>query len=145
MKAAVVGSRGIVNLDLSKYLPSEVTCIVSGGAKGVDSIAAEYARAKGLELQEFLPDYSRYGRGAPLKRNELIRFKRKFRHSAIRGSFIISKSPCFDNDIRFTGKGSCGIGKYDICQIIIAPIEQGNNFRQKSFHGYKVHIVFKAP
>ena len=72
MKAAVIGSRGIVNLDLSQYLPSEVSCIISGGAKGLDSIAAEYARAKGLELQEYLPDYSRYGRGAPLKRNELI-------------------------------------------------------------------------
>lgn len=72
MKAAVIGSRGVVNLDLSKYLPSEVSCIISGGAKGVDSIAAEYARAKGLELQEYLPDYARYGRGAPLKRNELI-------------------------------------------------------------------------
>ena len=72
MKAAVVGSRSISNLDLSQYLPSEVTCIVTGGAKGVDSIAAEYAREKGLELQEFLPDYQRYGRGAPLKRNELI-------------------------------------------------------------------------
>ena len=43
--------------------------IVSGGAKGVDTCAREYALANGLKLTEFLPEYNRYGRGAPLKRN----------------------------------------------------------------------------
>ena len=41
--------------------------IVSGGAKGIDSCAREYASANGLKLTEFLPEYNRYGRGAPLK------------------------------------------------------------------------------
>lgn len=69
MKIAVIGSRGLKVNDLGKYLPVGVTEIVSGGAKGVDTCAREYANTKGLKLTEFLPDYKRYGRGAPLKRN----------------------------------------------------------------------------
>jgi hypothetical protein len=69
MKVAVIGSRGVVALDLEKYLPPETTEIVSGGARGVDTSAREYAQSHGLKLTEFLPDYARFGRGAPLKRN----------------------------------------------------------------------------
>ncbi len=69
MKIAVIGSRGLKVNDLGKYLPVGVTEIVSGGAKGVDTCAREYANTKGLKLTEFLPEYNRYGRGAPLKRN----------------------------------------------------------------------------
>ena len=46
-----------------------MTEIVSGGAKGVDTTAREYATENGIKLTEFLPEYSRYKRGAPLKRN----------------------------------------------------------------------------
>ena len=73
MKVAVIGSRGISVDNLGKFLPPETTTIISGGAKGVDTSAREYANAHGLELMEFLPDYKRFGRGAaPLKRNEII-------------------------------------------------------------------------
>ena len=43
MKTAVIGSRGIAFVDLTKYLPEGTDEIVSGGAKGVDACAAEYA------------------------------------------------------------------------------------------------------
>lgn len=69
MKVAVIGSRNLTVEDLEKYLPEETTEIVSGGAKGIDTCAKEYANAKGLKLTEFLPEYKKYGRGAPLKRN----------------------------------------------------------------------------
>ena len=69
MKVAVIGSRGLCVDDLGQYLPADTTEIVSGGAKGVDTSAREYALAHGLKLTEFLPEYDRYGRGAPLKRN----------------------------------------------------------------------------
>lgn len=72
MKLAIIGSRSLNVENLGDYLPSDVSEIVSGGAKGIDSQAAEYARQNGLTLTEFLPDYARYGRGAPLKRNEQI-------------------------------------------------------------------------
>ena len=72
MKVAVIGSRQLTNIQIEKYLPDETKEIVSGGAKGVDSIAAEYARKNGLALVEIYPQYERYGRAAPLKRNEEI-------------------------------------------------------------------------
>lgn len=72
MKLAVIGSRTLLVENLEEYLPEGVTEIVSGGARGIDSVAAEYARTHGIKLVEFLPDYAKYGRGAPLKRNHLI-------------------------------------------------------------------------
>ena len=69
MKVAVIGSRNLTVPNLGDYLPEGTTELVSGGARGVDSSAKEYAEAHGIKLTEFLPDYSRFGRGAPLKRN----------------------------------------------------------------------------
>lgn len=72
MKTAVIGSRNLMVSDLEKYLPDNTTEIVSGGARGIDSCAKEYAVKNGLILTEFLPEYNKYGRSAPLKRNLLI-------------------------------------------------------------------------
>ena len=69
MKLAIIGSRGLQIKDFTRYLPKNVTEIISGGAKGIDTCAREYAIANGLKLTEFLPEYSKYGRAAPLKRN----------------------------------------------------------------------------
>ena len=72
MKLAIIGSRSLCVRNFEDYLPEGVTEIVSGGAKGIDEEAAEYAKRKGICLTEFYPDYARYGKGAPLKRNALI-------------------------------------------------------------------------
>jgi len=72
MRVAVIGSRGLQVRGLGEYLPKETTEIISGGAKGIDACAREYALRHGLKLTEYLPEYSRYGRGAPLKRNITI-------------------------------------------------------------------------
>jgi hypothetical protein len=72
MKVAVIGSRGLSVTYLGRYLPENTTEIVSGGAKGVDTSAREYALAHGIKLTEFLPEYTRFGRSAPLKRNITI-------------------------------------------------------------------------
>ena len=69
MKIAVIGSRNLTVDDLEKYLPKDTTEIVSGGAKGIDNCARNYALSHDLKLTEFLPEYSKYGRSAPLKRN----------------------------------------------------------------------------
>ena len=69
MKAAVIGSRELIVNDLGKYLPQGVDCIVSGGALGVDSSAARFAKESGIRLLEFLPDYEKWGRRAPIIRN----------------------------------------------------------------------------
>lgn len=71
MRIAIVGSRGIKVEDLEEYV-SDCDEIVSGGAVGVDSDAAEYAKRKGIGLTVFLPQYERYGRAAPIVRNREI-------------------------------------------------------------------------
>lgn len=69
MKVAVIGSRTLHLENLKDYLPDDTTEIVSGGAKGIDADAKRYALQNHIALTEFLPDYQRYGRGSPLKRN----------------------------------------------------------------------------
>lgn len=46
--------------------------IVSGGARGVDSMAADFAVVNWLGLVEHMPDWNRFGRSAAFKRNVLI-------------------------------------------------------------------------
>lgn len=72
MKTAVIGSRGLTINNLEKYLPTDTTEIISGGARGIDTCAKNYAIAHNIKLTEFLPEYEKYGRSAPLKRNITI-------------------------------------------------------------------------
>ena len=71
MKIAIIGSRKIKNPDIEKFVSANDE-IVSGGAVGVDSAAAKFARRRGLKLTELLPQYEKYGRGAPIIRNREI-------------------------------------------------------------------------
>ena len=74
MRVAIIGSRKIehpkkiLKLILSN-IPRGCSEIVSGGAIGIDSLAAAAAKQLGIHLVEFLPDYEKFGRGASLKRN----------------------------------------------------------------------------
>ena len=70
MKLLVAGSRGITTFDLKPYISSAVDTIISGGAKGIDTLAEQYADEYGLNKIIVRPHYDRYGRSAPLKRNE---------------------------------------------------------------------------
>ncbi len=72
MKVAVVGSRNLKVYDFSKFLPENTTEIVSGGARGIDICARNYAKTHGIKLTEFFPDYKTYGKIAPLLRNNQI-------------------------------------------------------------------------
>lgn len=75
MKVAVIGSRNLNITNLDDYMPENVTEIVSGGAKGVDTNAEDYARKHNIPLMEFLPDYRKFGKCAPLKRNlQIIKY-----------------------------------------------------------------------
>lgn len=74
---AVVGSRGVkscaaLTRRLAELEPAQV---VSGGAVGVDRLAAEWARAHGVPLLELRPDYATHGpTAAPHVRNaEIVR------------------------------------------------------------------------
>ena len=72
MKLAVIGSREIKNFKLSEIIPEDVDEIVSGGADGIDTLAEEFAESKGIKVTEFLPEYDKYGRAAPIVRNKKI-------------------------------------------------------------------------
>ncbi|MBQ7004908.1 MAG: hypothetical protein IJN68_00590 [Clostridia bacterium] len=72
MKLAIIGSRSLKITDLNKFIPDNVSEIVSGGAKGIDTCAKEFAISKGLAYTEFLPQYEKYGKAAPIVRNKEI-------------------------------------------------------------------------
>lgn len=82
VRVAISGSRSITNktfvfnsLDffLRRLLEEYNVIIIHGNAKGVDSIANEWAIDKGLEIVVFEPEYGKYPlRVAPIKRNETI-------------------------------------------------------------------------
>ena len=70
MKLLIVGSRSITNFDLSGHIPENTTTIISGGAKGIDTLAEQYADQNSIEKIIIRPQYEKYGRAAPIKRNE---------------------------------------------------------------------------
>ena len=83
IRLAVVGSRGFTDQDfvyrklndlLRLYtFPWEVQ-IISGGARGVDTLAKKYAVAMGNPYLEFPADWAKHGRAAGMIRNsEIIR------------------------------------------------------------------------
>jgi len=75
MKIAVIGSRGAssdaYNMILQQ-LPAGCSEIISGGAGGVDLLAKKAAKQLGLKYTCCRPNYSKYGRIAPLIRNTEI-------------------------------------------------------------------------
>jgi len=72
MKIAVIGSRGFNDYNLIEQTLNKVESIskiISGGANGADTLAEQYANKNNIEILIFKPDYKKYNRGAPLKRN----------------------------------------------------------------------------
>lgn len=77
MKIAIVGSRNITDKKyvfdlLDSLLPNELDTLVSGGAKGVDTLVEEYAKEKGLNFIVVLPEWDTYGKAADPIRNKKI-------------------------------------------------------------------------
>lgn len=77
MKIAIIGSRECGNINLERELVKRFEIlkndtIISGGARGIDTLAAQFARKHGIKLLEFRPDYATYGRGATFVRNRLM-------------------------------------------------------------------------
>ncbi|WP_071595243.1 SLOG family protein [Hymenobacter aerophilus] len=78
IQIGVVGSRALAEcpallarLD-ALHRAGEVAGIVSGGATGVDELAARWAMRNLVPLTEYRPDYAAHGPAAPLVRNGLI-------------------------------------------------------------------------
>lgn len=71
MKVAIIGSRDL-EVNIEQYIPYGTTIIISGGARGIDSLAEKYADENNIEKIVFKPNYEKYGRRAPLLRDKLI-------------------------------------------------------------------------
>ncbi len=72
---AIVGSRKCGNFTVSTilpYIPVNITELVSGGAHGVDYFANAAAEILNIKMICFLPEYSKFGKAAPLIRNRQI-------------------------------------------------------------------------
>ena len=80
MNIAIIGSRTFDNYELMKSTVNnyvnqndvEINCVVSGGAKGADTLAEKFANEYDLETIVYKPDWGRLGRGAALARNTQI-------------------------------------------------------------------------
>ena len=55
--------------NLARY---EDLTMIEGAAKGIDTIAKEYAQENGWKIEEYPAEWKKYGRGAGYIRNELM-------------------------------------------------------------------------
>ena len=71
MKVAVIGSRGFNDYELVKTTLSSlnITLLVSGGAKGADSLGERYAKENNINTLIFKPDWEKHGKAAGMIRN----------------------------------------------------------------------------
>ena len=72
MRLAIIGSRTCPAVDIASHLWFVPELIVSGGAKGADTYARQFAVEHGIPFIEFLPEYRKFGRIAPIIRNRQI-------------------------------------------------------------------------
>lgn len=74
MKTIIGGSRTITDYETFERamleVPWEITHVVSGGAKGVDTLAERYAREHHLPLTVLKAEWAKEGRAAGYRRNE---------------------------------------------------------------------------
>lgn len=76
MKVGIVGSRDFNNYEMVcdelQPILEQVEVIVSGGARGADSLGEKWAKENGKETLIFKPNWSKYGKRAGFIRNEDI-------------------------------------------------------------------------
>lgn len=74
VKLGVIGSRSFQDYPfMAKILDwFEISEIISGGAKGADSMAKKYAINNGIKYTEFPAEWDKYGKSAGYRRNEKI-------------------------------------------------------------------------
>jgi hypothetical protein len=78
MRIVVAGGRDFNNYELLKErlnyylqnLPKDKIVIISGAARGADSLGEQYASEHGLKCERFPADWDRHGRKAGILRNE---------------------------------------------------------------------------
>ena len=56
MKLLITGSKQIADFDLSKYIPENTECIITGENKGIEAIALKYADENQIEKHIFISE-----------------------------------------------------------------------------------------
>lgn len=79
MKVIIAGSRDIYDYDLVKEAivasGFEITEVVSGRARGVDSLGERWAHENGVPLQTFPADWEKFGKAAgPIRNGEMAEY-----------------------------------------------------------------------
>lgn len=82
IKLGIVGYRKYTDYDKFKEKVDEYIKeigkpieLVSGGAKGVDTMAEKYAKENNYQIKIFYPDFEKYGKVAGPKRNtEIVKY-----------------------------------------------------------------------
>ena len=72
MVLGIAGSRSLDYPLPDELMPPYIDKIISGGARGIDRCARNYALERHICIIEILPEYELYGRRAPLLRNDWI-------------------------------------------------------------------------
>lgn len=79
MKLAIIGSRTFTDYEYLKERVlsmiesvDEIECIISGGAKGVDTLAEIFAKEFNIKTEIYLPQWDVYGKAAGMIRNKTI-------------------------------------------------------------------------
>jgi hypothetical protein len=79
MKLGITGTRRFfdydtIEQDILAQFPdtTDITMVISGGAKGVDNLCEQFARKFNIPIDSHKPDYDTHGKGAPLVRNREI-------------------------------------------------------------------------
>ena len=70
---SVVDKQGLWHPDYPNNCVGQELLIVSGGARGADSLARDWAEVRGARINEYLPNWSKYGlRAGPLRNQEML-------------------------------------------------------------------------
>jgi hypothetical protein len=78
MKLAIIGSRNFSDYESLKTVIqgieslNKIDLIISGGAKGADTLAERYAKENSIPIQIFYPEWDKYGKPAGVIRNTRI-------------------------------------------------------------------------
>ena len=100
---------------LDSVIDKKNTVIVSGGAKGADSLAEKYAADNGIEIKVFPAEWGKYGRSAgPIRNKKMLDFISAdgnalviaFWHSKSRGTKNTSENTCEKRRFPLTAYGS---------------------------------------
>lgn len=73
-KLLIAGSRDFNDYQLLKksIKPENIECIISGCARGADTLAIKYAKEFNIPVEKYPADWNKYGRSAGYIRNKLM-------------------------------------------------------------------------